>query len=207
MWILPFNKKNMKKLLLLLTLCSISFLACKKQREDVPALEPLVDYSIDAFLQKTGFNQAVSDFDPGAGFIFERGIEFETKVDVNLNTVYIKFPASATNLKIILWDGGTMQPINSFTINTYNAGLGASLSVNPVIALQKNKKYCLSYATNTAVFKRKRTDGSAVNYPIEFSNLKILSHTEKSLTNINLRQYPTSIVNASFYGNLSFTFQ
>jgi hypothetical protein len=197
----------MKRILMLLALCSFTFLACKKKSEDLPTAEPLVDYSIDAFLQKTGFNQTVSDFDLGAGFIFERGIEFETKADVNLNSVYVKFPASTTNLKLILWDGSTMQPINSFTLNTYNAGFGAFLSVNPIIALQKNKKYCLSYATTSTIFKRKRTDGATVAYPIEFSNLKILSHTEKSLTNINLRQYPTSIVNASFYGDLSFTFQ
>ncbi len=196
----------MKRILTLLVLCSFTFLACKKKSEDAPAPEPLVDYSIDAFLQKTGFNQTVSDFDPGASFIYERGIEFETKVDVNLIKVYIKFPASTTNLKLILWDGSTMQPINSFTLFTVTGGIGAFLSVNPVIALQKNKKYCLSYATNTAIFKRKRTDGANVTYPIEFSNLKILSHTEKSLTNINLRQYPTSLVNASFYGDVSFTF-
>jgi hypothetical protein len=197
----------MKKILMLLALCSFTFFACKKKSEDVPAPEPLVDYSIAAFLQKTGFNQTVSEFSPGASFIFERGIEFETKVDVNLSTVYINFPASTTNLKIILWDGSTMQPINSFTLFTVTGATGTFLSVNPVIALQKNKKYCLSYATNTAIFKRKRTDGANVIYPIEFSNLKILSHTEKSLTNFNLRQYPTSLVNASFYGDLSFTFQ
>ncbi len=193
----------MKKIFLYLTIAAC-FIACKKKNEDVPA--PLEPYSLAGYLKQTGFDQTVFDFVGGAE-IFERGIVFEPLVDLTLSRFYLKLPAIAPNFKIILWNATTMQPITSYTNTHTDANVAFTYTPNILISLQKNQKYCLSIALTTGIYKRKRTDATDVTYPINFTNLKILSHNEIRLSNINLRAYPTNTVPASYYGDLSFEYQ
>jgi hypothetical protein len=112
------------------------------------------------------------------------------------------------NVKIILWDGATAQPIAVKIFNYIGADVGQELTI-PVtsILLQKNSKYCVSFATNKAVYYRNKADNSAATYPIEFKNLTILSHQAEVLSNINLRQFPYTSLRDIYYGDVSFTFQ
>jgi hypothetical protein len=195
----------MKKILLLSALCSISFFACKKKSEDIPAPAPLENYSLAAYLKQTGFDQTVVDFSSGAIF-FERGTVFEPQVAGSLTAFVVNLSSSVFNLKIILWNATTMQPITSTTINFSANGPDNIFNITPVV-LQKGEKYCVSLVTPFYMYMRKRTDGANATYPVLFKNIKILSHNEVQLTNINLRAFPTNIVPASYYGDLSFVFQ
>jgi hypothetical protein len=195
----------MKKILLLSALCSITFFACKKKTEDIPAPTPLVDYALSEYLKQTGFDQTSTVFSGGVD-IFERGTVFEPQVAGNLTAFVVNLPSSVLNLKIILWNATTMQPITSTTINFAGTGQDIIFNITPV-PLQKNEKYCVSLATEMTMYKRKRTDGANATYPVVFKNIKILSHNVKQLTNINLRAYPTDLVSASYYGDVSFKFQ
>jgi hypothetical protein len=194
----------MKKILLLLII-SIAMFGCKKKIEDIPAPAPLVDYSLSEYLKQTGFDQTVNNFYNGEN-VFERGTVFEPQIAGSLTAFVVNLPGSVLNLKIILWNATTMQPITSTTINFAGTGQDIVFNITPV-ALQKGEKYCVSLATEMSMYKRKRADVANANYPVVFKNIKILSHNVKQLTNINLRAYPTDLVPASYYGDLSFKFQ
>jgi hypothetical protein len=194
----------MKTVIIFLFMSTFLF-ACKKKTEDIPA--PLEDYSHAGYLQKTGFNQKEEVVPQFYGKI-ESGINFETKVAGSISAFTFRSPTAMPNVKIILWDGTTAQPITSksFTYIGSNVGLELTISVTP-IPLQKNSRYCVSYATDKGLYSRSRTDNSAPTYPIEFNNLKILSHNVDLLSDVNLRQFPTLLKYNQYFGDVSFVFQ
>jgi hypothetical protein len=206
---LLYKKIGMKKILLLSALCSIGFFACKKKSEDIPTPAPLEDYTFEKYLKQTGFDQTVFETGGSGGAdFFERGIVFEPLVAGNLVNILLKFPAAAINTKVILWNATTKQPITSYIFNYSFLDVGTQYPFTiPITALQKNEKYCISFALESNIYKRKRTDAKPVMYPIEFKNLRILSHNSVRLTNINLRKYPTDLETQSYYGDVNFVFQ
>jgi hypothetical protein len=200
----------MKKILLLSVLCSISFFACKKKSEDIPTpAVPLVPYSFSEFLKQTGFNATVDNYSE-APETSERGTIFEPQVDGNITAFVVNLPAAVTNLKITLWNATTKVPLRSSTFTYTALGQNSTYTISAV-PVQKNEKYCVSFTTQPtfSYYKRKRTNGAATTYPVNFSNIKIRSHNEYSYPTgtSNILHFPDNATVISYFGDVHFVFQ
>jgi hypothetical protein len=203
----------MKKLLSILALCSFTFFSCKKKTEDTPAPAPLVPYSHPEFLKQTGFDATVTNYTEGPA-ISERGTIFEPQADGNITAFVVNLPSSVINLKITLWNATTKVPLKSSTV-TYPTpsnllGENATYAISAV-AVQKNQKYCVSFTTQPifSYFKRKRTNGADATYPVNFTNMKILSHNEYTYPTgtSNILHFPDNTTLSSYFGDVHFVFQ
>jgi hypothetical protein len=195
----------MKSIPYLLIAFLLLFGCSKNKVAPAPVLE---DYSLSAYLKQTGFDQTVSNIGQGAPDFFERGTVFEPKTDGNLTAILVKLPASALNMKVILWNATTKLPLKTITINyTFlNVDQEIAFPITPV-PLKKNEKYCISTNILSDIYKRKRTNSGRATYPIAFKKLTIIGHYSESLSDLNLRKFPTVFEEQSYFGDLSFTFE
>jgi hypothetical protein len=199
----------MKKIIFTLTIATLLF-ACKKKSEDIPApVVPLAPYSFSEFLKQTGFDATVDNYSE-APETSERGTIFEPQVDGNITAFVVNLPAAVTNLKITLWNATTKVPLRSIT-GIYTAlGQNSTYTISAV-PVQKNEKYCVSFTTQTnfSYYKRKRANGVAATYPVNFSNIKIRSHNEYSYPTgtSNILHFPDNATVISYFGDVHFVFQ
>jgi hypothetical protein len=199
----------MKKIIFTLTIATLLF-ACTKKSEDIPALVvPLVPYSFSEFLKQTGFDATVDNYSE-APETSERGTIFEPQVDGNITAFVVNLPAAVTNLKITLWNATTKVPLRS--INGIYTALGQNSTYTiSAVPVQKNEKYCVSFTTQPtfSYYKRKRTNGAAATYPVNFSNIKIRSHNEYSYPTgtSNILHFPDNATVVSYFGDVHFVFQ
>jgi hypothetical protein len=190
----------MKKTFFLLTLFSATFLACKKKE---PSLEK---YTLNAFLQKSGFDQ-VQGLSSFGSTIYEIGTVFEPMVDGSLSAFKVRLPVANNNLQIILWDDYKKAIVaTSATIAYPNPNTDLVTKITPV-ALKKNVKYCVSIVSPQMI-RYSRTDGADLKYPIVFSDIKILSQNFAVLQTALKRTYPqTELDKDRFFGNIDLLFQ
>jgi Domain of unknown function (DUF4082) len=197
----------MKKILLLSALCSISFLACKKKSEDVPAPAPLEDFTLDRFIERASFNDQTGIVFSNTQ-LYECGYVFETKIAGTITDFSVKFPSPSSNVKILVWDASTLTPIASQNFGYYFVGEYETKTITTPIALQANKKYCVSINTFTNGYYTHSRNGFAdAKLPMEFKNLRLLSLNTAPTTSANLRIFPSQVQNNTYYGDVSFTFQ
>jgi hypothetical protein len=199
----------MKQILTLLAVCSFTFLGCKKKPEDTPAPAPLLPYSYAEFLKQTGVDATVDNYSDGLNFL-ERGTIFEPQVSGSIDAFIVNLPSSALNLKITFWNANTKVPLRSGTVNYTTPGQNAVYPFSP-LAAQKNEKYCISFTAQPvfSIYKRKRTNGADATYPVNFTNMKILSHNEYTYPTgtSNILHFPDNTTLSSYFGDVHFVFQ
>ena len=207
--IMNFNNlmKIKNVLVVLFTIIFISVASCSKSDEPAP-VKPVVVYQeenfLDGYLASSGFNQTYTNTIDGAQN--EIGTEFTPIVNGKITSITIRIPAPTNNFNITVWDKATKS-----VLKTISSGFSPPFPANTILTIPipdlnlnliKNKEYAITMNTNDW-YNHKRTDGTAVTYPITVGNIKILSYKYIAGTT---GAYPTTENNTVYSGDLSFNF-
>ena len=181
----------------------IIIFSCSKKEETPTPVSYQEENFLDNYLAATGFNQTTANVVDGADN--ELGTEFVPLVKGKITSITFKLPAVNNGIRFTVWKKATAFPFFSFVRNTSTpANTLVTIPISAVNSpnLDKDTEYAITMNTNDW-YNRKKTDGTAVTYPITVGNIKILSYKYKSGTS---QSYPDTQNNTVYSGDLSFTF-
>lgn len=190
--------KILKSIIVLLVL-SITFTSCSKDDEPTKPTFPEENF-LSEYLSKSGFGE--KEFKNINRGTFEFGVEFTPKVKGKINSFVVKLPDANSSLRITLWDATAKTVIKTEMVDVDEADKTKTFAID-AIALTKDKKYMITMNSNDW-FKREKTDGSEVTYPVEAGNINVEKYGY--ISGID-QVYPDSFYNDYYAGDLSFNFQ
>ena len=195
--------KNVTTGLFITTLFSMA--SCSKS--DTPAAAPVAttpvvyqeENFLNSYLTTSSLNQTTTNYVNSGDN--ELGTEFVPLVKGKITGFLVKLPDPNSNLRITIWDKATGSSLATIMGNIATANTLTPVFF-PGFDLVKNKEYAITMNTNDW-YNRKKTDGTAVTYPITVGNIKVLSYKYKSGT---AQSYPDTQNNTVYSGDLSFNF-
>ena len=190
----------MKKTILLFAII-FSLFSCSKDDEATPVTYQEENF-LSSFLTQSKYNENTTEF---TGADRESGIEFTPLVNGNMKALKIRMPQVISNVptRLTLWDAITQVPLKTFYIQAQTAGVETVLDVNPVVKLEKNKKYCFSIQ-HRSLYSRNANNNVQAVFPFSCNNIKIDRLTYKLTAD---QAYPNSAMLDRYWGDFSFVFQ
>jgi hypothetical protein len=174
------------------------FAFCNPNKSKIVAVEDASENPFSEFLVLTGLNKPTAKIINGTSY--ETGFSFKPTVNGSLNELIVTIPNTNNNLKIIIWDKTTQQPIRSELMNVTASNLATIKKITP-LHLQENKEYTITMRTND-FYIRNNIDFSKIHFPIQVHSIEI---TEAYMAHENKNENPITS-NYGFFGDVSFTF-
>jgi hypothetical protein len=165
--------------------------------EDDP--KKLGEYSLEDYLAKAGLTEITPILNSGS---FEFGLRFKPKVNGSITEIHVTLPDNQTDLRVTIWDSGTMDDLRTETITTVTANVPISKTITPFV-LEKDKEYMITFNSNDW-YNHDSVDGDEISYPIKFGNITITGYGYIGGT---AQAYPTSFPTDYYAGDLSFVFE
>lgn len=195
----------MKTKLLLFLLSFFIIMGCRKDDENPQPNVYSEENPLDLYLKNTGFNQRtqiVYYTDNQSSNFWESGYLFKAKVKGKINAITFKIPDNESDVRVTIWDASTQLPLKTITIPTVSANVEVKHAIEPMI-IDPSKEYLISFNGNDC-YIRKKTDETAITYPIDAGNISILAFHRNNGT---VQTYPITARNNYYAGDLSIVFQ
>lgn len=196
--------KNLKTIIAIFG--SIILFSCSKDEEKPVAIVYAEENPIAEFVTSTRINEFVAVVNTSNTSPTEIGFSFKPIVSGKINSIFLRIPTIGASVRITIWDVATRFPIytgNNIT-NTSNEPAGNIISINP-ITLIKDKEYMITMNTSY-YYQFRRTDYSAINYPVANGNI-LITGFYYAITPSGNRVFPIDSYQNLFQGNVSFNFQ
>ncbi len=153
------------------------------------------------FLIQSKFNQysknVLLTYKGEAGFVF-RPIN-----KGNVTSLVMKLPNAISNLRVTLWDDSTKTVLHTEMINITAPNSETTFPITPFL-LEKNKRYLISFKSNTSVERAVSSSYSINGFPKTIGNITFL----KTRYNVDASDtYPSREMTVATIGDVSFNFQ
>jgi hypothetical protein len=208
-WTFEFINKNyriMKKLILVVSIFTLIFTACKKKSKDATPVEapaatvypeqnPLAGYlSASGFNQKTTNQMNLGDY--------EFGISFKATVTGKITALVAKIPDVRSSMRVTIWDkmAGTIYRTELMDITSSGVEVTKTIAA---LELVKDKEYFITFNSNDW-YDHRKTDGSSVTYPFTVGDIVITGYSFKDGA---AQALPDSPQTTYYAGDISFKFQ
>ena len=193
------TKINFLKILLLFTM-GIFLTNCSKD-DDPPAavLAPLQD-PLAGYLTATGFSEKTDNFINSGDYEF--GYSFIPLVNGKITDIVAKLPEARLAMRVTIWDKLAGSVLRTETIDVTTANIEATKSIT-ALDLVKDKEYFITMNSNDW-YRRGRTNGTSITYPITVGDIKITSYSYILGT---AQALPNTPILTNYAGDCSFKFQ
>ncbi len=190
----------MKKVIIILSLLTIGFGACKKKKV-YPEESPL-----QGFLQQSGAGQGISVNNNffGADF-YANGFGFTPLKNGIIKAFKIKLPTTDANVEVTLWDATTSLAVHSEVMNISVANTEFVKNIYPIKIIE-GKKYKLSMQVFSEYRHFKSGASSKIDFPQNVGNISITSNCSDANTTFMPQDLNILFVN-TFFGDIDFVFQ
>ena len=171
-----------------------------EETEDAPvAILYSPENPLATYLINSGFSETANDVIASGDS--EIGYEFKPLSPGKISELTVNIPVVNPAVRVTLWDSATQTPILTETVAVTVAGTAVTKAITPIILLS-GKTYMISMQTDSWISHQK-TDLSDAVYPLTAGNISILKHVK---TSGSAQVYPTDVVTANYFGDVSFSF-